>query len=201
MKIYKELEQGTEEWFDARAGLLTASHFKEVLTPTGRASKQASKRADICIGEKLAGCSLENGYENFYMKRGKDLEHDAREAYEFLADRDVQQVGFVENHGVGCSPDGLVGGDGLVEIKCLSVPKIIDCYRNGYPKKYKPQIQGQIWVCEREWCDIMIYHPKMQPYTERVEAEEEYIEKLKSEVEKFLEMVDKGFEELKNWKV
>jgi hypothetical protein len=200
MKIH-DVEQKTDEWYSLRAGIPTTSNFDKIITPTGKESGQSDKYADKCLAEYLAGGPLDDGYTNHWMKRGTELEGEAREKYEFINDVDVEQVGFVTNHGAGCSPDGMVGRWGLIEIKCLKAENVIDSYRGGVPKKYIPQVQGQMWVCEREYCDLVIYHPKLKINIIRIEKDEEYVIKMAEYVAQFNEKLNELKEEFEEWRL
>lgn len=200
MEIH-DVEQRTDEWHALRAGIPTTSNFSKIITPTGKQSGQAEKYADKCLAEYLAGGALNDGYTNRWMERGTELEAEARQKYEFITDDDVEQVGFVTNHDAGCSPDGMVGRWGLVEIKCLKAENVINSYREGAPKKYTPQVQGQIWICEREYCDLVIYHPKLKINIIRIEKDEEYIEKMAEYVAQFNEDLDELKENFEEWRL
>jgi hypothetical protein len=200
MKIH-DVKQKTNEWYALRAGIPTTSDFDKIITPTGKKSGQSDKYADKCLEEYIEGGPLDDGYTSHWMKRGTELEGEARKKYEFITDVDVEQVGFVTNHGAGCSPDGFLGRWGLIEIKCLKAGNVITSYRNGVPKKYIPQVQGQMWVCEREYCDLVIYHPKLKINIIRIEKDEEYIEKLSEYVAQFNEKLNGLKEEFEEWRL
>lgn len=187
MKTYEELIQGTDEWFAVRLGKVTASNFGKVM-----AKGQGKTRKGYLIqlaSERLTG-EVEEGYTNGYMENGSEMEAEAREYYCKLKNCEVEQVGFVElNEDVGCSPDGLVG-DGLVEIKCPKATTHIETIARGTMQPvYKPQVQGQLWVMDKQWCDWVSYNPKIKDYpmfVVRVERDEEYIANLEVEVGKFV---------------
>ena len=184
VKIHK-CEQGSDEWFAVKLGKVSASHFSEVL------NKKAGRKTYMyrLLGERLSGESYE-GYSNKIIERGTVVEHDARAYYEALHGK-IEQVGFVElNDYVGCSPDGLVGLDGLVEIKCPQPNthiKYID--KNKMPTEYYAQVQGNLWVTGRKWCDFISFVPqvKSKPFWMiRVQRDEEYIATLAVAVETFI---------------
>jgi hypothetical protein len=166
--IIHEVLQGTTNWMALRCGLPTASEFSKLVTSTGELSKSLQGYAITLAGEKYAGKPL-NAFEgNDYTDRGKLLEPEARSAYAFLHDNEVEQVGFVtdDDWRLGCSPDGLVGTAGLVEFKCLKAENHIKALlyykkHKKCPPDYVQQTQGQILICEREWCDLMFYHPDL----------------------------------------
>jgi len=179
-RIITDFEQGSEAWHLQRAGKPTASCFGKLYTGTGRTSIQRAGYIDDLLAERLLGTPLDS-YSNHWMDRGTKLEPEARAYYEFAKDTDVLVPGFVETDDglIGCSPDGLVGGDGGVEIKCPSPGVHVSYLRRGkLPAKYVAQVQGCMWVCERQWWDFMSYHPDMDPLIIRIDRDEEYIESL-----------------------
>lgn len=192
MKV-NNCEQGTPEWFQARLGIPTASMFDKVLTPTGKASAQAGVYANTLIADWLCGAPAES-FESEWMKRGTELEPQARAFYEMECNTTVPQVGFVTNeigNGViGCSPDGLPDAGGLLEIKCPAPHTHVGYLIDGkLPTKYKPQVQGQMLVTETEWCDFLSYHPLMDPVLIRVERDDEYIRDLTVALNKLLDTI------------
>lgn len=165
MKIHT-CEQRSAEWYRLRAGIPTASEFSCLVTSTGAPSKSLPKYARQLAAEAFAGRTLDAWEGNQWTNRGKDLEAEAIRLYEFATDQVVTPVGFVTNDSVsaGCSPDGFVGNDGLVEVKCLKADNHVEAVlyhqKNGRCQPdYVQQSQGQIWLCERKWCDLIIYHP------------------------------------------
>lgn len=177
--------QGSSEWFTIRLGCVTASHFSEVL------NKKSGYKTYMyrLLGERLSGEPYE-AYSNRTMELGMETESQARAYYEALYGK-VEQVGFVQlNEDVGCSPDGLVGSDGMTEFKCpypsTHAKYIID---NRLPAAYKSQVQGQLWVTGRQWCDFVSFDPrvKKRPFWKiRVCRDEEYINTLIMAVEDFV---------------
>jgi putative phage-type endonuclease len=180
-------EQQSEEWYQARLGKVTASHFKDVM------NKKSGRETYMMrlLAERVTGVR-EESYSNKYMEDGIELEPEAREHYQWVTDNDVVQVGFVETtNDVGCSPDGLVGnGDGLLEIKCPKLTTHLGYIIRGVlPATYKPQVQGQLWVCKRKWCDFVSYCPdyeKQPMFCVRVERDEAYLSQLSAAVATFV---------------
>lgn len=173
MRIH-DVEQGSDEWFALRSGKPTASEFSKLITSTGEPSKSLSGYAITLAGELYAGKHLDAWEGNAYTDRGKLLEDDARKMYAFLHDVEPVQVGFVTDDALlyGCSPDSFIGDDGMTEIKCLKAEnhiKAILYYKKHKkcPPDYVQQTQGQIMVCEREWCDLFFYHPELPRLTIR----------------------------------
>ena len=175
-------EQGSREWIEARLGVPTASAFNRLVTATGRISAQRERY----IGEMLAEWVTGEPYVDFsteWTERGKVLEPDARRYYAFYRDLDnpVQNIGFAlhDSRMAGCSPDGVIGDDGLIELKCPGAPNhILYLSRGTIPREYRLQVQGQLWVTGREWCDFMSYHPEFPPLIVRATPDPVYQEAL-----------------------
>ncbi|WP_232629119.1 lambda exonuclease family protein [Methylobacterium sp. Leaf118] len=182
-----DCEQGSPEWFSARAGLPTASEFATILAKgrDGGASKTRRAYMMRLAGELLTG-EIAETYTNGHMERGKALEPEARNLYAFQADVDPQQVGFVVNGSKGCSPDSLIGDRGALEIKTKLPALLIDCLlRDEFPAEHKAQCQGVLWVAEREWIDIAVYWPRLPLFVKRAHRDEAYIAGLSSAVDAF----------------
>lgn len=198
--IVLDMEQGTDEWHQARLGIPTASNFSKLVTSKGAPSKQSVGYMNELLAERLCGHPLES-YSNKWMERGSELEAEARLSYEIIEGVDVKQVGFVtlDAGSAGCSPDGLIGDDGLIEIKCPSPGVHVSYLRAGkLPTDYVAQVQGQLWVCERKWCDFISYHPDLPDLVVRVERDEPYIEKLAAAVTAFAKELRIQAEKLQN---
>lgn len=160
------MEQGSTEWRLARCGKLTASRFAHVMNVLKDGSPGASHRelvTQLAI-ERLTGVPVD-GYENDAMRRGRELEAEARAAYEAETGELVEQVAFVDHPElgfVGVSPDGLLGDDGLLEIKCpANMAKHLEALRsNEHAHEYRWQLQGQLWVTHRKWVKAVSYDPR-----------------------------------------
>lgn len=183
------VEQGTDEWRAARAGMPTASMFKDALAK-GEGKVRRTYMMKL-IGERLTG-ALSEGYSNGHMERGQEMEPEARDAYAWLNDVEPVQVGFVVNDSlidlgqIGCSPDSLIGESGLLEIK-TKLPHI-QCellLQDRVPPEHLKQIHGAIWVCEKEWCDFVSYWPGLPTFIKRVHRDEKVIAELKSGLTEF----------------
>jgi hypothetical protein len=136
-------------------------------------------------GEILSGTSEET-YQNVAMLRGIELEAEARNLYKMINDVEVEEVGFCLSDGYGCSPDGLVGKDGLIEIKCPIMSTHVEYLLDGtLPSDYFQQTQGQLLVTGRKWCDFVSHYPAIKPLIIRVERDEVFIKKLESELKVF----------------
>ena len=198
MKIIETCEQGSEEWLSLRLGKITASRVKDVLTK-GRGTSQ-SKTAESYMMELIAEILTGNSkpfFENDAMRWGTETEPQARAMYAVNNDFvDVKEVAFVEhNEQVGISPDGLIGDDGLLEVKCPNTTtQLKRALSDDYSADYKAQIQMQLWVTEREWCDFLSFDPRLDCdagyLQQRVYRDEEYIEEMKVKVYAFAEKMN-----------
>lgn len=176
--IIHNVEQGTEEWFKVRCGIFTASRFDKIITPTGKESTQAEDYINELAYELVTGNKVEIETTE-YMARGSELEPEAAGYYNFI-NADVSTCGFItDDHGRwGCSPDRLVGDCGLLEIKCPKPSNHIKNLKNGFDNKYKPQVQGQLFITGRDWCDFMSYCPGVEPLIVRIGRDENFIKEL-----------------------
>lgn len=196
--------QGTAEWLQERCGLATASRFKDVLATvrSGEAAGRRNYRAQLVV-ERLTGQPQET-YQNAAMAWGTEHEPYARIAYEAHTGLIVQEVGFIKHPTLmaGCSPDGLVEDNGLVEIKAPYQSAVhIDALLGGIvPPEHIPQIMGQLWLTGREYCDFVSYDSRLperlQLFVYRVHRDEKYIFNLEGEVIKFLKEVDAKHKQL-----
>jgi len=174
-----DCEQGSEEWFQARLGIPTASEFSKIITPSKlEPSKQAGPYINKLVAEWLRG-KPDEGFQSDWMKRGHELEEEAQDCYVFISDNAVSKVGFclADNKAYGCSPDSLIGEDGGLEIKCPS-PGVHVSYllTNKLPTEYKLQVLGSLLVTSRDWWDFISYHPDMEPLivrTDRIDVADE----------------------------
>lgn len=202
------MEQRTEEWYKARLGKVTASRVADVLakTKTGVSASRANYLTELVV-ERLTGQQAEF-YTNDAMQWGTDTEPQARMAYEAHKNVLVDEEGFIDHPSIsnfGCSPDGLIGDDGLIEIKCPNSKTHIDTLLSGKaPSKYIPQMQTQMAVTGRQYCDFVSFDPRLpedlQLFVTRVERDDEYIAKLEEEVSAFLKEVDETVTKLKGVK-
>ena len=136
-------------------------------------------------GELLTGDPMEN-YQDANFERGKQLEAEARNLYAFMTDEPIEQVGFIRNGNKGCSPDSLVGSDGMLELKTAFPHILIDkILRDEFPPEHRAQCQGNLLVADREWIDIGIYWPKMPMFVKRASRDASYIRNLSNEIEIF----------------
>ena len=183
------LEQGTTEWHQARLGIPTSSCFAKIVTPTGKLSAQSRDYRHELLAEWLFQSPLEQ-CEGEWMIHGNEYEGQAASAYEFAKDVTVEPGGFftTDDGMVGSSPDRLVSFDGLLEIKCPKANTHVGyMLAKGVDEKYKCQVQGQLWVCERENLDIVSYCPGLPTVIVPVSRDEEFIAVLSNSVGMFVD--------------
>ena len=181
------MEQRSEEWFQARLGLVTASRVADVLAKikSGESASRRNYKIQL-VSERLTG-ERQESYINQAMQDGIDREQFARDRY-VQEHGGVEEVGFVKHPTLeaGASPDGMVGDDGIL------------------PSKYVPQVQFQLLVTGRKWCDFVSYHPMfpkhLQIFVKRIEADPVYQQELETEVKQFLKEVDDVINKLKEIK-
>jgi len=183
-----DVEQGSSEWFAVRAGIPTASEFSTVMAKgkDGGRSITRDKYMRQLAGEILTGEPAPEGYSNAFMERGKALEDEARDLFAFIRDEEPQRVGFIRNGNKGASPDSLIGSAAGLEIK-VAIPavQIERLQRGTIPTEHVPQVQGNLWVSERETWHFMSYCPKLPPLIIAVPRDEAYIRKLETAVDQF----------------
>ena len=178
--------QGSDEWFDAKRGMMSASNFSKILNKGSGRGLYMRRLA----GERLTGETQET-YSNGNMEAGIELEAAAREYYEELNSCEVEQVGFVKmSDWIGCSPDGLVSDDGLIEIKSvLPSTHINNILRAKMPTEHIPQVQGQLFVTGRKWCDWISFCPaiKVRPFfCVRISRDGKYVNVLEIAISQFV---------------
>jgi hypothetical protein len=175
-----DCEQRSEEW-DRWRNRPTASEFSSFITPAkGDYSKQSTAYAAKIVAKRL-GVYVEPP-PTFWMEWGTEQEPNAKHAYTLQTGCEITDVGFVLPDGTdayGGSPDGLVGDDGLIEIKSPKPETLINYHASGIlPGEYKPQIQGLLLITGRAWCDFFVFHPELTPFLLRVEADPKYQTKI-----------------------
>ncbi len=197
------MEQRSEEWFQARLVKVTASRVADVLAKikSGESASRRNYKIQL-VSERLTGEKQET-YINQAMQDGIDREFYARERY-VQQHGEVEEVGFIQHPTLeaGASPDGLVGDDGLIEIKCpLGTTHTETLMTQEVPSKYIPQIQFQLLCTGRKWCDFISYNPMfpehLQLFVKRVDADPVYQKELEVEVGKFLDEVNDVINKLK----
>lgn len=189
--IVTDFAQGSEEWLQVRSGVPTASMFGKIITASGTKSTSQKVYMNAILADWCAGKPVDVWEGNDWMQRGNELEPKARELYTLITGRKVEQIGFCfknDRRLVGCSVDGLVEDAGLIEIKCPKASSLIGyIFDDKLPTKYVQQVQGQLWVTGRKWCDFMAYHPDFEPFIVRVERDEKFITKLGEMMHIFIE--------------
>lgn len=188
------MEQRSPEWFAHRSGRVTASRIADVMaqTKTGPGAARKNYMADL-IAERLTGERRE-GFSNSAMQWGTDTEPQARAMYAFVTGLQATEVGFIDHpviHMAGCSPDGLVGDDGMVEIKCPNTATHLETLLTGkVDTKYLKQMQFQMACAGREWCDFVSFDPRLPPemqlWVHRFEREAEAVAEIEEAVASFL---------------
>jgi hypothetical protein len=200
--IIHDVEQGSTEWYQVRAGIPTASCFDKIITAkTGKLSSQAESYAAFLLAEILLNRPLEKmEAKPFWMERGKELEEDAANTYAIIKDANPIKAGFIttDDEDAGCSVDRLIGEDGILEIKCPAPWTHAENLINSkLDDSYIQQVQGQLYITGRKWCDWMSYHPEMPPVIIRVDRDEEYIDKLKAALVDFNKILTDAINKLK----
>lgn len=181
-------EQGTPDWFEARRGVVTASRFSDVLAKGQGITRR--KYLLTLAGEAITG-EVAESYSNAHMERGHVMEADARNLYAFAHDVETELVGFMRRGRAGASPDSLIGDDGLLEIKSKLPHLQLDVLDKGkLPSDHVAQVQGQLWISGRAWCDFVSYWPKLPLFVVRVERDEAYIASLSQAVADFVGELD-----------
>lgn len=198
------MEQGSLEWVRVRLGMPTASNFDSLVTPK---SKKPSASADRYLREILAEWTLGHPLEwgsSGWTERGTEMEAEARRWYEFDREVEVREVGFVmrDDGLVGGSPDGLVGDDGGLEIKCPAAHTHVGyvLQPDALVASYVGQVQGLLYLTGRGWWHMLSYCPGFPEVVVRVEPDPEYHEALEGVLEGFLGRVEKGKARLREYR-
>lgn len=177
------MDQGGDEWFQARLGIPTASKFATVMAKGE--GKTRSEYMRKLAGEIITG-EVTESFSNSHTERGKEMEDEARQTYAFINSVEPELVGFIRNGDKGASPDSLIGVIGGLEIK-TALPHIqIDrLERNRLPPEHKAQVQGNLWISDREWWDFVSYWPRLPMLCVRVFRDEDYIKTMSDEIDRF----------------
>ena len=203
MIIVDNIKQGSAEWLAARIGKVTASRMSAVLSK-GRGdapSKTAETYMMELIVEKLTG-EPTPFFETADMKWGTETEEDARLMYQIRNNVAIREVAYIsEGENLLVSPDGLVGDNGLIEIKCpKSATQLKRALTDNYSKDYTAQIQMQLWISKREWCDFLSYDPRLPKKTgyleQRVQRDEKYIKNMSEKTNEFIDRMGELLEKL-----
>ena len=209
--IIHDVEQGSDEWHAMRAGMPTASEGSKLVTAIkAEPSKQMPDYAVQLAADLYAGAPQDRWEGNKWTERGKELEDAARAYYEnTFPDRSVTRVGFVtdDDSRYGCSPDSLVDEDGLLEIKCLKatnhVKVLMFMERNRVglilPAEYILQPQFQLLVTERDWCDVLFWHPELPAVIVRQTPDERIVVNLRLQIESCISERDRVIDVLQRY--
>ncbi len=195
MIVHRGIEQGTEPWLRMRAGIPTASQASRIITPTGKPSASAERYMLELLAERITGEAAVEAPKLWWAERGKELEERAHTGYEFERNVEVDPVSFVtdDTGRFGCSPDGLVGEDGLVEFKAPNAADhmAILLKTGTAAKEYGVQCQFQLFVCsERKWVDLSSYYPALPQGFVRIARDEEFQKLMAKEVLAFSERLE-----------
>ena len=204
--ITHKCEQGTDEWLDLRKGVASASNFKKLIAPKTEKPSATAKKYAKELALELAYHELKaESFKSAAMQDGNDREEQARQEYQERTLNLVEEVGFITSDcgNFGYSPDGLVGDDGLIEIKCLEAEAHSEILLKGakeMPDDYKCQVQGGLWLSERKWCDFVAYgkikNEEKNLIIIRVFRDEEFIKKLEVEARNCIALRDEILKEL-----
>lgn len=200
--IIHECPQRSPEWYAVRCGKVSASSLSDVLAKGKGITR--TKYLRRLVAERITGIAKET-YCNGAMEWGIQTEPLARDYYENLFFVNVQQVGFVEaDEFLGCSPDGMIGEDGLIEIKCPdSDTHLTYIEEDRIPPEYVTQVQGQLWITGRKWCDFMSYDPRFTcrpAFIVRVKRDENKIAEIADGVGQFIEEMKELERRIRNGK-
>ena len=192
------IEQGSPEWHQMRLGKVTASRVADILakTKTGPSASRQNYLIELAI-QRTTGI-IQESYSNAAMEWGTQTEPQARVAYEVDTNNFVDQIAFIDHSSIkwfGCSPDGLVSDKGLLEIKCPSSSQHWEYFKaKKPPQKYFIQMQAQLAVTNRDWCDFVSFDPRMPERSQllvvRVDRDEAFIAEMEAEIKKFLDEVE-----------
>jgi len=198
MPICHDVAQYSEEHDRLRLGIPTSSNFHKIITPQGKPSKQWREYACVLIAERILHTKLEF-YNSPAMERGLIVEAEAADWYEFDRDVSAERVGFITDdmHTMGCSPDRLVGDDGLLEIKAPLPHTQVEYWISGeISQRFRPQLQGQLYISQRSWVDILCWHDVLPKLVVRVEPDEKFIAVLDRELQIFNYFIERVMEKI-----
>jgi len=202
--IELELEQGSPEWFQSRIGIASGSRFKDILTePRAKADKDAGKlstTAETYLYELVSMIITDEApeFSSATTDWGNKYETLARLEYSLMTDNDVSETGMFlhDSRKIGASPDGLICDDGMIEIKCPfnSVNHVRTVVAGDMPKEHMPQVQGNLWLNGRQWCDFISFDPRIDGdgrlFIKRIHRDDAYIENLERRVLAFVQKLD-----------
>lgn len=189
-------EQGDFTWAYTRHARPTASSYGRIITAktlkyaSAAEAFKAELLAEWALGVPLKPLDMTTGW----MERGAEMEAEARRWYSFERDVDVEQVGFIlrSDERTGGSPDGLVGREGVLEVKCLGAAGHMKALLEGAPDDWTAQVQGYLYLTDRPWADLCLYHPTLPRLIHRVERDDKFITALHGHLGRFLSELDEG---------
>lgn len=196
MKIYN-FPQGSDDWFNIRLGKITGSKIDKLLEGKRGYGKTTEKEILTLTAERLTNKNTDSNFSTIHTERGNACEDDARSQYEKEYNVKVETIGFAEiDNYVGYSPDGLVGDDGMIEIKCPDTHIFVKrIYENTIPTEYISQIQLGLYVLKRNWCDFICYNSNFDKlFVKRMEKDEVIISKIQRAIERTKGEIDKYIE-------
>jgi len=199
MPIYHDVAQYSEEYDRLKLGIPTSSNFHKIITPQGKASRQWREYACVLIAERILHHRIEF-YNSPAMERGLIVEAEAADWYEFDQDVTVQRIGLItdDEHTMGCSPDRLVGDEGLLEIKAPLPQTQVEYWISGeLSQRFRPQLQGQLYVSGRSWVDIICWHDVLPKLVVRIEPDEKFIAVLDHELQIFNHFIKRVMEKIR----
>ena len=199
MPVLHKVAQYSEEYDRLKIGIPTSSNFHKIITPQGKPSKQWREYACVLIAERILQQRIEF-YNSPAMERGLIVETEAADWYEFDQDLTVQRIGFItdDEHTMGCSPDRLVGDAGLLEIKAPLPQTQVGYWISGeLSERFRPQLQGQLYITQRSWVDILCWHDVLPKLIMRVEPDEKFIKALGRELRIFNYFVEGVMEKIR----
>jgi hypothetical protein len=197
--FHHDVAQYSETYDRLKLGIPTSSHFHKIITPQGKPSKQWREYACILIAERILRHKIEL-YNSPAMERGLIVEAEAADWYEFDQDVTTQRVGFItdDEHTMGCSPDRLVGDDGLLEIKAPLPHTQVGYWISGeVDERFRPQLQGQLYISQRSWVDIVCWHDVLPKLVMRVEPDEKFVKALDRELRIFNYFIEGVMEKIR----
>jgi hypothetical protein len=199
MPIFHDVAQYSEEYDRLRLGIPTSSNFHKIVTPQGNPSKQWREYACVLIAERILQHRIEF-YNSPAMERGLIVEAEAADWYEFDQDLTVQRIGFItdDERTTGCSPDRLVGDGGLLEIKAPLPHTQVEYWISGeLSERFRPQLQGQLYITQRSWVDILCWHDVLPKLIMRVEPDDKFIKALDRELRIFNYFIEGVMEKIR----
>lgn len=183
-----DCDQNSDAWLAARMGIPTASEFSTVLAKGRGGGESVTRRKYLftLAAQIITGEYVQTWAGNEHTERGHAMEDEARQFYAFQRDTDPQRIGFMRRDRAGASPDSIIGDDGLLEIKTKLPHLHLEVLeQDRLPPEHVAQVQGQLWVSGRAYCDFVSYWPKLPLFVKRVERDEEYIAKLAQSIADF----------------